>query len=84
MFCILSVVSRRSQTDEPLQRLALAVDEIDDGPRADHGREHRREDAEAQDVTAKPLMGPLPNTNSTMPAISVVMFESAMVAKAWS
>ena len=35
-------------------------------------------------VTAKPLIGPVPNANSTMPAISVVTFESAIAENALS
>ena len=35
-------------------------------------------------TTAKPRIGPVPKTQSTMPAISVVMFESAMAEKALS
>ena len=35
-------------------------------------------------TTAKPRTGPLPNMNSAMPAISVVMFESRIVAQARS
>ena len=35
-------------------------------------------------VTAKPLIGPVPNMNSTMAAIKVVTLASAMVEKAFS
>ena len=35
-------------------------------------------------TTAKPRTGPVPNMNSTMPAISVVMFESTIAEKARS
>ena len=38
----------------------------------------------ADKVMAKPLIGPVPNTNSTMAAIRVVIFASAMVEKALS
>ena len=33
-------------------------------------------------VTAKPLIGPVPKLNNTIPAISVVTLASAMVEKA--
>ena len=33
---------------------------------------------------AKPRIGPVPNTHSTTPAISVVMLESAIAEKAFS
>ncbi len=35
-------------------------------------------------VTAKPLIGPVPNANSTMPAIAVVTLESAIAENALS
>ena len=36
-----------------------------------------------ESVIAKPLIGPVPNPNSTMAAISVVILASAMVEKAF-
>jgi hypothetical protein len=38
----------------------------------------------SESVTANPLIGPVPNKNSTNAAISVVMLASAMVEKALS
>lgn len=35
-------------------------------------------------TTAKPLMGPEPKTSKAIPAINVVMFESRIVAQAFS
>jgi hypothetical protein len=35
-------------------------------------------------TTAKPLTGPEPNANKAIPAIKVVIFESRMVAQAFS
>jgi hypothetical protein len=35
-------------------------------------------------VTANPLIGPVPNTNSTIAAISVVILASAIVDRAFS
>ena len=35
-------------------------------------------------TTAKPRIGPVPNTHSTTPAMSVVTFESAMAENAFS
>ena len=35
-------------------------------------------------TTAKPRIGPVPNTHSTTPAMSVVMFESAIAENAFS